>query len=78
MPARDFIAHLMASSAQTFAAVGEGEDVRLQGADVVAGAMVADGRVRHLTGFRTAELDESSASWRTKKVHAQLGRDGVR
>ena len=61
--ARDFIAHLMASSAETFAALGDGEDVRLQGADVVAGALVADGRVRHLAGFRTEGLEEESPAF---------------
>ena len=77
--ARGFIARLMASSAETFAALGDGEDVRLQGTDVVAGALVADGRVRHLAGFRTAGLDEESASWRARKVHSQrFGRDGGR
>ena len=77
--ARDFIARLMASSAETFAALGEREDVRLAGADVVAGALVADGRVRHLAGFRTAGLGETSASWRAHKVQSQrAGRDGVR
>ena len=69
--ARDFIAHLMASSAETFAALGDGEDVRLQGTDVVAGALVADGRVRHLAGFRTEGLDEESASWRARKMQAR-------
>ena len=77
--AHDFIARLMASSAETFAALGDGEDMRLQGADVVAGALVADGRVRHLAGFRTAGLDEESASWRARKVHSQrFGPDGGR
>ena len=61
--ARDFIAHLMASSAETFAALGDGEDVRLQGADVVAGALVADGRVRPLAGFRTEGLEEESPAF---------------
>ena len=60
--ARDFIERLMASSAQTFAALGDGEDVRLKGFDVVAGALVADGRVRHMAGFRTDGLDESPGS----------------
>ena len=69
----------MASSAQTFAALGCGYDVRLQGADVVTGALVADGRVRHLAGFRTEGLEEASASWRARKVQARrFGRDGVR
>ena len=77
--ARDFIARLMASSAETFTALGEGYDVRMQCADVVAGALVADGRVRHLAGFRTADLGETSASRRAHKVQSQRsGRDGVR
>ena len=77
--AQDFIAHLMASSAETFAALGDGEDVRLQGTDVVAGALVADGRVRHLAGFRTEGLEEESASWRARKVQARrFGSGGAR
>jgi hypothetical protein len=39
--ARAFLEHLAAASAETFAALGDGEDVRLHGTDVVAGALVA-------------------------------------
>ena len=69
--AQAFIAHLSAASAETFAALGDGEDVRLQGADVVAGALVADGRVRHLAGFKTAGLEDQSASWRARKLRSR-------
>ena len=77
--ARAFLAHLAAASAETFAALGDGEDVRLQGNDVVGGALVADGRVRHLAGFRTEGLEEESTSWRASKVRArQFSRSGMR
>jgi hypothetical protein len=69
--ARAFLEHLAAASAETFAALGDGEDLRLQGAGVVAGALVADGKVRHLAGFRTDGLAEESNSWRARKVRAR-------
>jgi hypothetical protein len=69
--ARAFLEHLAAASAETFAALGDGEDLRLHGAGVVAGALVADGRVRHLAGFRTEGLEEESTSWRARKVRAR-------
>jgi hypothetical protein len=77
--AKAFLEHLGAASAETFAALGDGEDVRLQGTEVVAGALVADGRVRHLAGFRTEGLEEESASWRARKVRArQFSGSGMR
>lgn len=77
--AKAFLEHLAAASAETFAALGDGEDVRLQATDVVAGALVADGRVRHLAGFRTEGLEEESASWRARKVRArQFSGSGMR
>ncbi|MFN0040988.1 MAG: ARPP-1 family domain-containing protein [Burkholderiales bacterium] len=69
--AKAFLEHLAAASAETFAALGDGEDVRLHGPDVVAGALVADGRVRHLAGFRTEGLEEEALSWRARKVRAR-------
>ena len=77
--AQAFIEHLSKASAETFAALGDGEDVRLQGPDVVAGALVADGRVRHLAGFKTTGLAEESASWRARKLRSrQFSGGGVR
>jgi hypothetical protein len=74
-----FLERLSAASAETFAALGDGEDVRLTGNDVVAGALVADGRVRHMAGFRTEGLDEEATSWRARKVRArQYSGSGVR
>ena len=83
VPAADiataFLQRLAAASAETFAALGDGEDVRLQGPNVVAGALVADGKVRHLAGFRTEGLEEESASWRARKLRTrQFSGSGVR
>ena len=73
--AQAFLERLAASSAQTFAALGDGEDVRLQGADIVAGALVADGKVRHLAGFMTDGLNDGPtkerASYRARKVRTR-------
>ncbi len=41
----------------TFPAIGEGEDWRLQGADIAGGALVRDGSLIHLCVFRTATDD---------------------
>ena len=77
--AKAFLEHLAAASAETFAALGDGEDVRLQGTDVVAGALVADGKLRHLAGFRTEELEDESTSWRARKLRArQFSGTGMR
>ena len=69
--AKTFLEQLAAASAEMFASLGDGEDVRLQGTDVVAGALVADGKVRHLAGFRTEGLEQDSSSWRARKVRAR-------
>ncbi|MBL8382706.1 MAG: hypothetical protein JNM90_06520 [Burkholderiales bacterium] len=69
--AEAFLARLAAASAATFAALGDGEDVRLAGEDVVGGALVADGRVRHLAGFDTAGLANDHQAWRASRVRAR-------
>ena len=48
--ARDFIESLKKAAAKPFAALGEGEDVRLTGDGVTGGALAAGGRVVHLAG----------------------------
>jgi len=50
---RRFIESLKAAAAERFAALGEGEDIRLSGAGVAGGALAAGGRVVHLAGFAT-------------------------
>jgi hypothetical protein len=76
--ARAFLERLARASAETFAALGEGEDVRMSGDDVVAGALVADGRVRHLAAFHTAGLEDEPASWRAHKLAARRRASGPR
>lgn len=48
----EFLASLTDAKAETYPAVGLGEDVRLEGTDVVGAALVAEGRVVHLSAFR--------------------------
>ncbi len=74
--AQAFLERLAASSMETFAALGDGEDLRLQGADVVAGALLADGKVRHLAGFMTDGLAKEPASYRARKVRARQSTGG--
>jgi hypothetical protein len=50
--APDVFAGAVASSpASTFPAAGEGEDVRLTGADIAGAALVARGRAMHVSAF---------------------------
>ena len=46
-----FLERLQAAAAETFAALGEGEDIRLSGQGVKGGALAAGGRLVHLAGF---------------------------
>ena len=46
-----FAAFVESSPASMFPAVGEGEDVRLAGADIAGAALVARGRVIHMSAF---------------------------
>jgi len=50
---RRFIESLKSAGAERFAALGEGEDIRLSGTGVAGGALAAGGRVVHLAGFAT-------------------------
>lgn len=56
---RAFLSEMMAAAAQTFPAVGEGEDVRLSGERLAGGALVAGQRVVHLAAFRVEEQARS-------------------
>ena len=51
---RRFLDSLTSASAERFAALGEGEDIRLSGAGIEGGALAADGRLVHLAGYATA------------------------
>ena len=54
LEARSFLARLCSTAAEHSPALGEGEDVRLNGNGIAGGAIVADGRVVHLAGFYVA------------------------
>ena len=47
----DFLSRIQASAIESFPAVGEGQDLRLHGRGVSGGALLADGRVVHLSAF---------------------------
>jgi len=49
-----FAAAIASSAASSFAAAGEGDDVRFSGSDIAAAALVARGRVIHLSAFPVA------------------------
>jgi hypothetical protein len=49
---RRFLDSIRAADGERFAALGEGEDIRLTGKGVAGGALALDGRVVHLAGFR--------------------------
>lgn len=49
-----FLARMQAAAEERFAALGEGEDIRLSGKGVAGGALAAGGRVVHLAGFAVA------------------------
>jgi hypothetical protein len=49
-----FLEAMAKAAAENFPALGEGEDVRLSGEGITGGALVVDGRVVHLAGFRVA------------------------
>ena len=51
---RRFIESLKAAPAERFAALGEGEDIRLSGQGVAGGALAAEGRLVHLAGYVAA------------------------
>jgi hypothetical protein len=53
--ARDFLSRVQAAAMESFPAVGEGQDLRLNGRGISGGALLADGRVVHLSAFSVAE-----------------------
>lgn len=46
-----FLERVRAAAAEPFAALGEGEDIRLSGNGVAGGALAAEGRIVHLAGY---------------------------
>lgn len=48
---RRLLDSVRSAAAESFPAVGEGEDVRLTGEGISGGALIANGRVVHLAGF---------------------------
>lgn len=52
---RDFLSCIRGSDLQSFPAVGEGQDLRLHGRRISGGALLADGRLVHLSAFSVAE-----------------------
>jgi hypothetical protein len=52
--AEQFLSKLKKASAERFAALGEGEDIRLTGKGIAGGALAARGRIVHLAGFAVA------------------------
>jgi hypothetical protein len=55
---RAFLKRMQQAAAERFAALGEGEDLRLTGEKLAGGALLAEGRVVHLAAF---PLDEAPA-----------------
>jgi hypothetical protein len=51
---RRFVDSLKAAAAEEFAALGEGQDLRLSGERIAGGALAAEGRVIHLAGYAVA------------------------
>ncbi len=51
MAAHELLSSVAEARAECFPAIGEGEDVRIQGMNLSAAALVARGRVIHLCGF---------------------------
>ena len=48
---RRFLESLKAATGERFAALGEGEDIRVSGDGIEGGALMADGHVVHLAGY---------------------------
>jgi hypothetical protein len=48
---RRFLDRVKSAAAERFAALGEGEDIRLSGEGIAGGALAAGGRVVHLAGY---------------------------
>lgn len=71
---RHFLAALRASAAEVFPAVGEGEDVRLTAPGLAAGALIARGRLIHLSAFSVGDATGQPHSAET----GRLARPSVR
>ena len=65
--AKAFIDLLMSSHSSVFPAVGEGEDVRFEGADVLGAALVVCGRAIHVSAFPTASSAKKSRRPRARR-----------
>ncbi len=61
---RRFIEQMKAAATQTFKALGEGDDVRLEGGSITGGALVRGERVVHLAAF-AMDADSPKAKRRT-------------
>lgn len=57
-----FLQGIARAEAQTFTALGEGEDVRLTGDHLAGGALIVEGRILHLSAFRLAEAETDTAA----------------
>jgi len=66
-PVRMFLGELAGAEAQAFAAVGEGEAVRLSARVVAGAALVARERVVHLEGFARVGAQASSTTGRIRR-----------
>ncbi|MGB4560039.1 MAG: DUF6569 family protein [Burkholderiaceae bacterium] len=49
--AKRFLERIGAAAKESFAALGEGEDIRISGKGLVGSALVANGRIVHMAGF---------------------------
>ena len=68
---RRFIEEMKGAATQSFKALGEGDDVRLEGASIVGGALVRDERVLHLAAF-TLEAASPNATRRSRARRSPL------
>ncbi len=76
--AQDFLHSITRAQAQTFPAIGEGQDKRLTGPGLVGAALAAQGRVVHLTAFRVeggaeAGIRQSRAVRPASRRRSRLG-----
>lgn len=70
---RRFLASLQTAAAERFAALGEGEDIRLSGDGIEGGALMAEGRVVHLAGY-AAQKATAPVRGRTRTPPARWSR----
>jgi hypothetical protein len=68
------IRNVMSSQASVFPAVGEGEDVRIEGAGVLGAALVASGKVIHVSAF---SVESAPTSNRNTRRRPQTRRNGT-